>query len=212
MADFSNDGIESNFPILMQYCDGGPDHRVTYISVKIAALVLFIAFNLDMFVIARTAPMQSYSNPAERCMSLLNLGLQHCAFARNKMPQAAEEKMHSVSSITQLRQKSNLHPSLKKDFMASLDGVKETINNRFHQLTLKDRNVVTHTAADEDTIDSLMINTLHIIDPELGWPITAKDVEKHPNLKEFMANHTMARQYTFQVKYSHHRFFVNTCR
>ena len=79
-------------PILKRYTDGGPDHRTTYKSVKVAALAEFIALDLDMIVCARTAPCGSYVNPAERCMSLLNLALQNVALE-------AKEKYRGVFEI-----------------------------------------------------------------------------------------------------------------
>lgn len=65
--------------------DGGPDHRVTFETVKLSLVQLFISLNLDMLVALRTAPNHSWMNPAERCMSVLNLALQHVALARNEM-------------------------------------------------------------------------------------------------------------------------------
>ncbi|KAH3885450.1 hypothetical protein DPMN_009444 [Dreissena polymorpha] len=50
-----------------------------------ACLLAFIALHLDMLVTARTAPSQSYHNPAERVMSTLNLGLQNVALDRESM-------------------------------------------------------------------------------------------------------------------------------
>ena len=63
-------------PILFLYSDGGPDHRLTYSSVKLSLICLFLMLNLDYLCAARTAPYHSWKNPVERIMSLLNLGLQ----------------------------------------------------------------------------------------------------------------------------------------
>ena len=70
-----------NLPVLFIYSDGGPDHRLTYLSVKQSLIALFLKLNLDY---ARTAPYHSYCNPVERIMSILNLGLQAVALAREK--------------------------------------------------------------------------------------------------------------------------------
>ena len=51
--------------VLFFYSDGGPDHRVTYLSIKL---------DLDYLCAARTAPFHSYRNPIERVMSVVNLG------------------------------------------------------------------------------------------------------------------------------------------
>ncbi|XP_053395894.1 uncharacterized protein LOC123545597 [Mercenaria mercenaria] len=75
----SDDDVNCNKPVLLRYTDGGPDHRTTYQSVQMAAIEEFISLDLDMFIACRTAPNQSYNNPAERIMSLHNLGLQNVA-------------------------------------------------------------------------------------------------------------------------------------
>lgn len=44
-------------PILFVYSDGGPDHKLTYISVQISLIVLFRHHDLDYICVARTAPV-----------------------------------------------------------------------------------------------------------------------------------------------------------
>ena len=68
------------------YSDGGPDHRLTFGSVQVAIVCLFLRLNLDMIVAVRCAPHQSWTNLAERCMSILNLALQNVALQRESMP------------------------------------------------------------------------------------------------------------------------------
>lgn len=70
---------ESVRPILFAYIDGGADNRTTFRSVQLAWILAFMELDVDMIVAARTAPGHSYVNPAERCMSTLNLALQNCA-------------------------------------------------------------------------------------------------------------------------------------
>jgi hypothetical protein len=69
--------------VLLKFTDGGVDHRNTLESVKCASVCLFQELNLDMLILARCAPGHSFTNPAERIMSLLNLGLQNCATERS---------------------------------------------------------------------------------------------------------------------------------
>jgi hypothetical protein len=72
--------------ILFIYSDGGPDHRLTYISVQLSLIALFLNLNLDFLVACRTAPNHSWKNPVERgVMSLLNIGLQCVGLMRAKM-------------------------------------------------------------------------------------------------------------------------------
>lgn len=62
-------------PILFIYCDGGPDHRLTYVSVQLSLIALFLQLDLDFLCACRTAPYHSWRNPIERIMSIINLGL-----------------------------------------------------------------------------------------------------------------------------------------
>lgn len=78
-------------PILMIYSDGGPDHRLTYHSVKLSLIVLFRNLNLDMLIAGRTAPGHSWANPVERIMSVLHLSIQNMSLARNECDSNTEQ-------------------------------------------------------------------------------------------------------------------------
>ena len=91
--DFSSDGVRSDEPILMLVTDGGPDHRLTYASVKVALLSLFTSLDLDMLVAVRTCPYQSWTNLAERIMSTLNLALQNISLCRKEMSPETESRL-----------------------------------------------------------------------------------------------------------------------
>ena len=47
-------------PILFVYTDGGPDHRSTYWSAKLAHIATFIALDLDMLIATMTASSHSF--------------------------------------------------------------------------------------------------------------------------------------------------------
>jgi hypothetical protein len=64
-----------NKTILSVYSKGGPDHRLTYVSVQLSLIALFRNLNLDCLVACRTAPNHSWKNLVERMMSIVNLGL-----------------------------------------------------------------------------------------------------------------------------------------
>ena len=69
---------------LILFTDGGPDHNNKHISVRLGLLALFSELDLDTMVGMRTAPTQSWANPVERVMSVLNLGLQGVALASKR--------------------------------------------------------------------------------------------------------------------------------
>ena len=62
-------------PALIMYTDGGPEHRTTFLCVKIPIIALQKYLNLDCILFARTALDHSYGNPAEKINCILNLGL-----------------------------------------------------------------------------------------------------------------------------------------
>ena len=102
----SDDDVNLGKPILVRYTDGGPA-MLTYTSVQIASIPEFIALDLDMFVAFRTAPHQSYNNPAEMGMSLLNIGLQNVSFSRPEVDAGFELQMKSLSSMSAFRNSKN---------------------------------------------------------------------------------------------------------
>jgi hypothetical protein len=48
-------------------------------------IALFRSLDLDMLVALRTAPSNSWANPVERIMSIVNTGLQGIGLMRQKM-------------------------------------------------------------------------------------------------------------------------------
>ena len=88
--------------VLLLYTDGGPDHRTTYVSVQAALLALFLKHKLDYLVAARTAPMNSYRNPAEQAMALLNLALQ-CGVMCQPMADHFDQATKSANSMKDMR-------------------------------------------------------------------------------------------------------------
>ena len=69
------------------------DQRNTLESVQCASICLFMELNLDMLILARCAPGHSWVNPAERVMSILNLGLQICALQREASDEDTEKRL-----------------------------------------------------------------------------------------------------------------------
>ena len=63
-----------------------------------------MAFDLDVYKAAHTAPKQSYDNPAEQVMSKLNLGLQNVATSRESMELAKETRIKSLRTLDKIRE------------------------------------------------------------------------------------------------------------
>ena len=84
-------------PVLFLYSD---DHRVTYMSVKVSMICLFLQLDLDYLCAVRTAPYHSFRNPAERIMSILNLSV---GLARASMGDDMEAAVASSSGVSEIR-------------------------------------------------------------------------------------------------------------
>ncbi len=90
--------------VLVLQTDGGPDHSLRRVAVKLALVALFLELSLDRLIVLRCAPNGSAGNPIERSMSVLNLPLAHTALRRADMPPYAEDAMKNVNSMSALRQ------------------------------------------------------------------------------------------------------------
>ena len=114
----------------MRFSDGGTDQRNTLESVKCATIALFKNLNCDMIILGMCAPGHSWVNPAERVMSILNLGLQNCSTERDRLDDKTEailKKTNSMAGIRQLAQAEENY-DLKKKWGTSVKSVKESIN------------------------------------------------------------------------------------
>lgn len=126
-------------PVLMKFTDGGTDQRNTLESVKCANICIFKEFNLDLLIHLRCAPGQSWINPAERIMSILNLCLQNVSLQREKGPESTEAILKQCGSMADIGSKIDLKP----DWLDLLEPVQRVIRNRFSRLKLKNEPIQT---------------------------------------------------------------------
>ena len=57
--------------ILFLYTDGGPDHRLTYLSVQISLFCLFLKLDLDFLCACRTTPYHSWTGFSPEFLQLV---------------------------------------------------------------------------------------------------------------------------------------------
>ena len=89
--------------VLFLYSDGGPDHRLTYISVQLSLIALFLNLDLDFLCAGRTASYHSWRNPVERIMSIVNLGLQCVGLMREVGEfRSSYQEFKQPSSVTKI--------------------------------------------------------------------------------------------------------------
>lgn len=195
-----SDGENSAKPILIEYTDGGPDHRSTYKSVQLAHVATFIRLDLDLLISSRTAPHQSYRNPAERIMSHLNLALQSCALSRQAMTPALEMRMKSLNSMKAVRAAASRDPSLKPALMEAVKPAMDGVKDMFGRLKRNEEAFRVRSAATEDDVTSL-VEILQLIEPEITTLDVASAVKmtKWPRLQEWMDKHCRLGHYMVQV-------------
>ena len=68
------DAVTASATVVLLLTDGGPDHNLTFAVVQASHIATCLHLNLD--VLLRTVPNNSWRNPVERSMSTPNLALQ----------------------------------------------------------------------------------------------------------------------------------------
>ncbi|XP_062616566.1 uncharacterized protein LOC134278262 [Saccostrea cucullata] len=189
-------------PILLKFTDGGVDQRNTLEAVKLANVCLFKEFNLDLLIHARCAPGHSYTNPAERVMSILNLGLQNVSLERTPCEKKIEDGLKNKNSMAEIRTFHEENPNLgvRKAWTESLEEVKRTIQNRFIRLKLKDEPIqVLDPLSDEDI--EVLKRHLKELFPEMDLTKLQKThTKKVKSYQAWMDRHCKCTQYVFQIK------------
>ena len=195
----SLDGLHASHPILFRYTDGGPDHRTTYRTVQLTAILEFMALDLDLMVLARTAPNQSYNNPAERVMSLLNLGLQNVSLCRDgsKMSEIIQNRLKSLNTLKATRAAANRNAQLKDALVECMKEPIQIVKEIFARLKWTETKVLVHDAATQEDLDQYL-DLMRIIDPEFENTKFPNDMSS-ARLDDFLQRHCRQRHYSFQV-------------
>ena len=193
-----------NTSVVLKYTDGGTDQRNTLESVKCATICLFKELTLDMVILARCAPGHSWTNPAERIMSILNLALQNCSLERHHSDTAAEAMFKKCTSMAQTRTLASSKPelNLRQKWKEAIEPVRATVSKRFERLTLKDDVFRTLEPITDEEIDNYKRH-LRSLFPNLDLDKLQKlHTSKNKTYTNWLGKHCRCRQYTFQVSIS----------
>jgi hypothetical protein len=221
--------VDRQRPIWQLYTDGGGDHRTGFISVHLSLIALFLVEDLDMLVALRTPPYLSALNPAERAMSILNLGLNGVALSRTalvpverdalissfntkKQWRAAKETQDELAATAETRAAAALAaggpppdaPALV-DFPAlakeTTRHCHELLTSRFEALEYLGERVRVQPPTVDADIESLR-TALDRLDPAVDWTVTLKkaDLLKRPSVKAFYDAHVRETQYCLQLR------------
>ena len=141
-------------PILLLYSDGGPDHRCTYLSVKLSMIALFIELDLDMLVALRTAPGNSWANPVERIMSIVNLGLQGVGIMRQAGTDELESAVRPANSMKEMREALNT-AELEAEWSNAISTPLDLLRAQMAKLSLKGKDFKSFTPATDEELGEL---------------------------------------------------------
>ena len=187
-------------PVLFLYTDGGPDHRLTYVSVQISLVCLFKKLDLDFLCAARTAPYQSWKNPVERLMSIINLGLQSVGIARDLVAVDIEEELKKCNSMSQVRKLAEKNASVVGSVKESLSSVVTLLDTIMTRLMLKDipfKNYSSATVAEIEEFWNSILNLEATL--KLDDKVTKKNVADYSNLCNFLQHCCSQSHYSFDI-------------
>ena len=186
--------------ILFLYTDGGSDHRLTYLSVKLSLICLFLKLDLDYLCAGRTAPYHSWRNPVERIMSVLNLGLQSVGIARVTMPDEFESEVSKCNNLSELRSIASRNTGIKEAVHNSLSPVKALLCSIFVRLKLHENFIECFEAASERELSEFWTAVI-AMDATLqeGGQYRKEDLPLHKSLNEFILHCCQSSQYTFDI-------------
>lgn len=197
---FEESGFSSN-PVCFVYCDGGPDHRLTYVSVQASFISLFRNLDLDLLCVARTAPFHSWRNPVERIMSLLNMGLQSVGLMRKEMDAEDESIISGCNSLAALRHAGERNPRIREVCADSIEPVKILLHDVFGRISLKGKAISGFSPATENDMAEFEQGLLEVDETLVaGEKLKKGSLDDHESLKRFYDHCCQQRHYSFCIK------------
>lgn len=187
--------------------DGGPDRNPQFTSVKLAYTALALVLGIPKLVLMRTAAGQSFTNPVERCMSLVNLGLQGIATSRALCEPDTEAKLKNCGSMKDIRIALEAADSGSAEgqgihtqrFAESMKHAVETVREALRYLEWSGKRVIL-TDTDVSAEMAELVSKLKEVDSSFNANLhTNKDgLQSCTALAEFMLQHTKSSLYVFQ--------------
>ena len=184
-------------PILFIYSDGGPDHRLTYVSTKLSLICLFLKLDLDYLCAGRTAPYHSWRNPVERIMAILNLGLQCVGLARSEMPNELEVELAKYNTLSDIRNHFEGREAVLHD---SLSPVKVLLCKIFSRLKLHNETFSIFSSATTEELSEFWSVILCIDESLKENGVYRQDtIANHRKIMDFMAHCCQSSHYSFDI-------------
>ena len=180
--------------VMFLYTDGGPDHRLTFVSTQLSLIALFLNLDLDLLCAARTAPNQSWRNPVECMMSIVNLGLQSIGLMRKEMSSEAEKALKNCNSLKQLRS------PFRQEISLSIQQPIDLVADVMSRLQLKGKKIEVETGCSEFE-EECFWEVLQQIEPSLSSDDTTREkIKDKEKLQAFLNHCCQVPHYTYCIK------------
>ena len=115
-----------------------------------------------MLIAVRTPPKNSWKNPPERAMSILNQGLQCIWLMHQKCAEHIEDELKNASTMKEIRALAENDPEIKTALLNSVAPVKDLMNEIFRRLNIKGQFFKTFDGATDDEIINLFSDLMKI--------------------------------------------------
>ena len=164
-------------------------------------LALFKVCNFDILNVGRCAPHHSFVNPAEKCMSLLNIGLQDLALERDNVGGTFESRVKSCSTMKSSSKKATECQGLKEVYTSPIEAPIQKVESSFSMLDLK-RKQVKIFKPNRDCKE--LLDTETTIEPTI---ISEEDIlhamsklSKYQQLKDYLEKHMTDSLYMLRFR------------
>lgn len=193
--DSLSDEKKSQTDIIFLVTDGGPEHRMTFDSVKISLAYVFQKTGVEMLVAIRNAPGQSFLNPVEPVMSVINIALQNVALVRDPIPDGGEDLLKKCSSMDEIRKRVP-----EASWAKCIDSAMQIVEERCKRCTLKKIPFQLLPAASAIEMKAVEDN-MKKIDPTLeAGKLQKSQVAHKEKYQQFLVKHARFRHYSFQLR------------
>ena len=114
----------------------------------------FLRGDFDLLVAARIASQQSWMNPVERIMSILNLGLQGVIIVHESMSNKMEILFNKYGNLEEIRQAAKKNSQLEIELKNSIIVIQELLNSRTERLILNENKFACKSSATSGEIEA----------------------------------------------------------
>ena len=178
-------------PIVVKYHDGGSDHKDTNGAVRLACILEFLRDDRDYYLSMRCVPGQSFKDPAEHVMAVLNLAQQCVALDRRNMAPEEESAIKNANSMAAIREVISEQPGdgLRDAVLLSTKPATDLLGGLYRKAVFSGRHLEVHEPAPESDLDALFRIFTKISPTLKRTDTTRKALEADAAYQKFIKGH-----------------------